>query len=349
MSEPVRIAQIGAGGFGRFHLETWQKVPNGRVVGVFDQNQAAADTAAAEAGIERVYRSLDEAVSDPQVDAVTVVVPNCFHTEITVAALQAGKHVLCEKPLAPSAGEVRQMIAARDKAGRILMTGQHLRFDSRTKALRALIEDGELGQVYHAKAQWLRARGLPATPGFMSKKMAGFGPGADIGVHVLDLAMYLMDMPQPRTVLGQAGCWLAKTPGRANAWGPYDVDKMEVEDLAVAMITFEGGGTLTLEASWMLNLPSEDRLSVELFGTEGGLAWPEMHYADETRGHYHVGQITSTRADVMDGHAIEFEAFCDAIQTDGPSPLPAEQSLVVAQILDALYASAEAGKAVEIE
>ena len=262
--------------------------------------------------------------------------------------METGKHVMCEKPLAPSADEVRQMIAARDKTGRILMAGQHLRFESRTRAVRALIAEGMLGQVYHAKAQWLRVRGLPATAGFMSKQLAAFGPGADIGVHVLDLAMHLMDMPTPQTVLGQAGCWLAKTPGRFNSWKPYNVEEMEVEDLAVAMIRFANGGTLTVEASWMLNLPDGERMGIDLFGTEGGIMWPQMRYLRETRGQLLSGQITSTPVDVSDGHANEFEAFAKAVREDGPSPLPAEDSLVIAQILDALYASAESGKAVEI-
>jgi predicted dehydrogenase len=348
MSDPVRIAQIGAGGFGRFHLDTWKHVPEGRVVGLFDQSTSAAQAAAQASGVEQVYPTLEAALADEQVDAVTVIVPNRFHAEITIAALEAGKHVLCEKPLAPTAEAVRQMIAARDKTDRILMAGQHLRFDSRTRALHSQIQAGKLGQVYHAKAQWLRSRGLPATPGFMTRELAGFGPGADIGVHVLDLAMHLMDMPRPRIVLGQAGCWLAKTPGRANDWGPYDTNLMDVEDLAVAMITFSNGGTLMLEASWMLNLPGDERLNVELYGTEGGMHWPEMKLAGETNGQYHVGQIKSTRAEVMDGHANEFRAFCHAIQTGGPSPLPAEQSLVIAQILDALYASAKSGTAIEL-
>lgn len=349
MSEAVRIAQIGAGGFGRFHLRTWQNVPAGQVVGVFDQNTDAARDAAAQTGVDKVYPSLDELLADPKVDAVTVVVPNRFHAEISIAALKAGKHVMCEKPLAPTAGAIREMIAARDESGRMLMTGQHLRFDSRSRALSDLISAGRLGQVYHAKAQWTRARALPATPGFMSREMAGFGPGADIGVHVLDLSMHLMGMPKPRTVLGQVGCWLAKTPGRANMWGQYDVQKMEVEDLAVGMITFEGGGSLLLEASWMLNQPFNERTCVSLFGTEGGLTWPEMEISSETNGHYHVGKVTSTSTDTNDGHANEFAAFCEAIKTNGPSPVPAEQSLIIAQILDALYASAEIGQAVEID
>jgi predicted dehydrogenase len=335
------LAVVGTGGIGKYHLRFWKEIASADVVGIFDTSRPAAREAADRFGVTRIYRSLEELLGDPKVDAVDICTPNMFHREGVVAALKAGKHCLCEKPLAPTAADIQAMIAARNRSGKLLMTAQHLRFEQRTQTLKRVIDAGRLGEVYYSRAWWLRRRMAPTTPGFLSKAQAGRGPGLDIGVHVLDLAMHLLGHPQPASVTGIAGCKLAHRPDVANQWGAYRPEDFEVEDFAAAFIRFTSGGALSLEVSWLLNLVEPELYGVWLHGTEGGVRWPELKLAHVQDGALADTQIVSDLG--TEGHRNEQLAFVDAILNDQPSPVPAEQSLTVARILEAVYHSAETG------
>lgn len=347
MPDRVRVVVIGTGGIGNYHIGQWREVPEAEVVGVYDVRPEIAARVAEAHGIRKTYRSLAEAVAEPAADAVDVCTPNMYHRECTVAALGAGKHVLCEKPLAARATDIEQMIAARDSSDRVLMTAQHLRFEQRTQTLRRFIAAGRLGQAYYGRAWWLRRRFAPATPGFLSRRQAGFGPGMDLGVHVLDLALYLMGHPIPASVTGVAGAKLAHRPDVCNQWGTFQPDDFEVEDFAAAFVRFAGGAALTIEVSWLLNMLDAETFGVDLHGTEGGVRWPELkiaHVQDGALVDTHITTGTGTN-----GHKAALAAFADAIRTGGPSPVPAEQSLAVARVLDAVYVSAETGREVQLQ
>jgi predicted dehydrogenase len=347
MATPVRIAQIGTGGFGNYHLKTWQKVAAGEVVGVYDVDPVRAGERAREYGIETVYRSLDELLEDPNVDAVTVVVPNTFHADTAIAVMKAGKACFCEKPLAPTAAEIERMIAARDETQQLLMTGQHMRFESKTRQLVQWLRQERLGDCYYSRARWLRRAGVPASPGFISKEMAVYGPMADIGVHVIDLAMFLLGFPKPVTVSGTAVTKLATQQGRYNGWGTFRPEDFEVEDFAAGWVRFDNGAVLTVEVSWALNQLDNEVVGLELFGDRGGARWPELEWVEtDGEGVLSTGSIQSYDRNAHDGHANEFTAFCAAVRAGGPSPVPAEDSLKVAKILDGIYASATAGREV---
>ncbi len=348
-SQKTGLIQIGTGGIGNFHLAVYKDLPDIEVIGVYDVNQDAARKAAEKHGVETVFESLEAALDQPRADMVTVATPNRYHADITIKALEAGKHVVCEKPLAPTAAEVERMIAARDKAGKLLMTAQHMRFDSRSQALRRLIEAGRLGEVYYSRARWLRRWSVPATPGFISKQQAVRGPGADIGVHVVDLAMHLMDHPRPVSVSGMSVCKLAKQPGRYNSWGTFKPEQFEVEDFAAGWVRFANGAVLTIEVSWMLNTLEQEEYGVELYGDRGGAAWPTLRWVGGDGDVFSSATIESVNHNAHNGHQNEFRAFVDAIHSGGPSPVPAEQSLTVARILDALYESAEKQREVRLD
>lgn len=348
-TDPLKLVQIGTGGIGNYHLRIYKDLPEIQVVGVFDVAAEAAHRAAEKHEIATVYPTLEAALADDTAEAVMVAVPNQFHTEITCQALAAGKHVICEKPLAPTAAGVEEMIAARDRSGKLLMTGQHMRFENRTRRLKQLIDAGRLGEVYYAKAAWLRRNGVPPTPGFLSKRMAVRGPGADLGVHVVDLAVHLMGPPAAVAVSGMATDRLALQPGRYNAWGEFDPADFEVEDFACGWVRFANGSVLTVEVSWMLNLLESETYGVELFGERGGCKWPDLRWVGDDNGVINVAQIESVRQPPGDGHKNEFQAFAEAVRSGGPSPVPAEESLTVARILDGLYRSAETGREVRFD
>jgi predicted dehydrogenase len=346
-TERIGVVVIGTGGIGKYHLKMWNEIPTAEVVGIYDIVPDAAKKASETYGVKKIYGALPEALAEPRALIADICTPNMFHKEGTVAALQAGKHTICEKPLATTATEIRAMIAARDKARRLLMTAQHMRFEQRTQTLRRMITAGRLGEIYYTRAWWLRRRLAPNTPGFLKREQAGYGPGMDIGVHVLDLSMYLMDHPRPVSVSGIAPQKLAKRPDVCNQWGTWRPEDFEVEDFAAGFVRFENGAALTLEVSWLLNMVEPETYSVALHGTEGGARWPELKLA-----HVQEGVLVDTQAvsgTGTDGHKNALAAFVDAVRTGGPSPVPAEQSLAVGRVLEGLYQSAATGREIRLE
>ncbi len=232
------------------------------------------------------------------------------------------------------------------------MTAQHFRFKGNSKAMKAEIERGSLGDIYHARSWMLRRGWIPVRPGFIYKKNSGGGPTIDIGVHILDLTLWFMGNPKPVAVSGVAKAPLAMRDDAFSQWGNTPVpNDMDVEDFAAAFVRFDNGATLILEVSWLLHhdTPGED-MQMWLYGTEGGSHWPQgkiMSSDFDTRQFYNKSlQLT---ADTMEPHALECVEFARAVAEDLPSPVPAEQSLQVQQILNAIYRSQEIGGEVRIE
>ena len=271
---------------------------------------------------------------------------------ITIAALNSGKHVICEKPLAPTPAEIRKMIAARDASGKTLMTAQHFRFAGMSQAMKKEINDGALGDVYHARSWMLRRGWIPVRPGFIYKKNSGGGPCIDIGVHILDLTLWFMGNPKPISVSGVAKRALSLHKGAFSQWGGSLIpDDMDVEDFASAFVRFDNGATLILEVSWLIhhNTTGED-MQMWLYGTEGGSHWPKGEFlsTNYTTQQFRNTNITLT-ADKMEAHALECVEFARAVSEGAPSPVPAEQSLQVMSILDGIYRSQQEGREVSID
>lgn len=350
MTKKMKVGFIGMGGIAHTHVPGWIASPYTEVVAGSDVNPAVFATWKQKYGISKFYEKPADLINDPEIDIVDICSPNMFHTEQTVAALKAGKHVLCEKPLAPTPAKIRQMIAARDESGKMLMTAQHFRFHGNSQAVKAEIEAGALGDVYHARAWWIRRSGLPVAPTFVYKNRSGGGPCIDIGVHVLDLTLWLMGHPQPVAVSGTARTALALHEGAFSSWGRAPVPKdMDVEDFAAAFVRFENGATLMLETSWLLHHIPDEEVKVWLYGTEGGCQWPSAEFAStnyKTKQLYNRS-LQLTR-DPMEPHALECVEFARAVAEGLPSPVPAEQSLYVQTILDAIYRSQKSQKEVKV-
>jgi predicted dehydrogenase len=341
----LKVVVVGTGGIAKTHMKGWMKIADAQIVGACDTMPDRAASYAKECGAANVFTDFAKAVKC-DADVVDVCTPNKFHTPVVLAALAAGKHVLCEKPLAIAPKEVEKIIAARDKAKKLVMTAQHMRFEGKSQALKKYVKDGCLGEVYYGRSWLLRRRMTPTWGVFANKELSGGGPGIDVGVHCLDLALYLMNNFEPVSVTGIAPCKLAKKPGIYNRWGDIDPKTYEVEDLAVGFIRFANGAALSLEASWMLNMPERDIFKISLFGDKAGAVYPELTIADE---HNRAPvNITLTDAPEISGHEAEIKAFFEAVTNKLCSPVPPEESLQVIKILDGIYKSHQTGKEVKL-
>lgn len=348
MAETLKVGVIGVRGIANTHFPGWIESPHTEIAAFADVDASVLAAQGEKHGVARLYQSPEELIACSDIDIIDICTPNMYHTPLAVAALNAGKHVICEKPLAPTPDDIRTMIDARDKSGKLLMTAQHFRFDGAAQALKAEINQGKLGDVYHARSWMLRRSGAPTRPGFIQKKHAGGGPCIDIGVHILDLTLWMMGHPKPVTVTGVTQDKLRRLPGAFSNWGgPIPAD-WDVEEFAAAFVRFDNGATLVLEVSWLLNHPKThgEDMQMWLYGDKGGAHWPAntlLFTNNETQQHMDV-QLQNKPGG--EAHAKECMAFAEAVVNGGGSPVPAEQSLDVISILDGLYRSAATGREV---
>lgn len=354
MAKTLKVGVIGVGGIAKTHFPGWNESPHAELAAFSDLNEEVLAKTAAQFGVTKTYAKPEDLIADPDIDIVDVCTPNMYHTPLTVAALEAGKHVICEKPLAPEPADIKKMIAARDKSGKLLMTAQHFRFQGTAKALKAEINKGLLGDIYHARSWMLRRSGAPLRPGFIMKQHSGGGPCIDIGVHILDLTLWMMGHPKPVTVSGVTRDTLAKLPDMFSSWGGGSVvpPEFDVEEAAMAFVRFETGATLILEVSWLLHHNMGGRgedMQMWLYGTKGGSHWPSNEIASANLDTRQLVDSKLLSAEGGEPHAKECVAFAKAIVDGAPSPVPAEESMVVCQILDGLYRSAASGREIVIE
>jgi len=342
----LRTGVIGLG-IGRHHVKGFQAHPNAEVVAVADTEEQRLATVADANDVPRRYLSGEEMLREEQLDVVCIATPNKLHKDLTVAAFRSGAHVLCEKPMAMNAAEAREMLEASRRAGRRLMINFSYRFSPEAQALKARVEEGCLGHAYFGRTVWHRRRGIPGFGGwFCQKELSGGGPLIDLGVHRIDLALWLMGYPKPAWVLASTynhlGSALAAASGKQ-----YDV-----EDLAVALVRFENGATLEVEASWAANLGERELMETRILGTAGGLVHrnAEEGYGFEAelyteRGGYQFDEKLHPMGSQVQS-AIHH--FVDCIVNDRPHIATGEEGLIVMELLDAIYESAEKGEPVRI-
>jgi predicted dehydrogenase len=346
MSAKLKVGIIGVGGIARTHMPGWRESEHTEVVAGSDIREDILQRWGQEHGIERLTVNSEELIADPNIDIIDICTPNAYHAPLAIAALDAGKHVICEKPLAPTPAAIKDMIAARDRSGKMLMTAQHFRFKGTSKAMKAEIEAGTLGDIYHARSWMLRRAAIPTGLGFLLKEHSGGGACIDIGVHILDLTLWFMGNPEPVAVTGVAKTELAHMDGAFSIWGGATVPKeMNVEEFASAFVRFSNGATLLLEVSWMLHhdIQGED-MQMWLCGKKGGSHWPKCEvYQTSNALKQQYNRALQLTKDTREAHAQECIEFAQAIVDGAPSPVPAEQSLQVMTILDAIYRSQETG------
>ncbi|MBA3726911.1 MAG: Gfo/Idh/MocA family oxidoreductase [Armatimonadetes bacterium] len=345
----LRIGIIGTGMIARTaHLPGYSAIPDKcEVMAVADVNPDKGKDAAAKFNVAKTFTDYRDLLAMPEIDAVSVATPNALHKQITVDALNAGKHVLCEKPMAMKGEECREMIRAQRESGKLLQIALQWRFGGPIRFMRQYIDNGHMGEIYYARSMALRRREVPGWGVFIDKEKQGGGPLIDIGVHILDLTLYLMGYPKPVSASGVTFQKMGPNPKHYNAWGDYDRSKFTVEDFAVGLIRFENGASITLESSFMGNMEKEF-FGCHLFGTDAGALLdlfsdkPITIYSEVQQQLFDM--VPQNIPAVKSMYDAEVEAFVDAIVEGKPSPVPGEQGLILNAIFDALYKSSDSGK-----
>jgi len=342
----LRVGVIGLG-IGRMHIEGWRQHPNAQVVAIADPDAERLVAVGAQFGIAARYTDPLAMLAAQALDVVSVCTPNKFHKELSIAALQAGCHVLCEKPMALNAAEGRAMLAAADQAGKRLMINFSYRFSAQSQALKAQKDAGVFGDIYFGRSVWHRRHGMPGFGGWFGiKALSGGGPLIDLGVHRLDLALWLMGYPQPTWVMGSTYNPIAG-PLAAASGKPFDV-----EDLAAGFIQFSNGATLALEASWAAHIQEADLMETRLLGTKAGLLQKNLNegytFSAEIFQELHGAQVNLQVNTPSIPARSAMQHFASAIVDNTPHDADGTQGLIVMEILDALYESARSGRPVQI-
>jgi predicted dehydrogenase len=345
---------VGVGWAGEQHAEAYAKLPGVELAGIAGLEAPVRAELASRLDVQRHVATWEELFEDDSLDVVSVAVPTFLHAPITIAALQRGLHVLCEKPIARTPEEAASMVAAAEQAGRVLDVAFNHRQRGDIQTLRRVIEAGTLGQIYYAKAWWLRRTGIPTLGSwFTSAEQAGGGPLLDIGIHVLDYALFLLGQPRITTVsastydlLGSAGFGGSQTSDKTGDGGVFDV-----EDLATAFLRLQDGGTLLVEASWAAHRTAGDEFGITLFGTEGGadLRVVDMEEIGTLKLFADVAGVaaeTTLRAPTGGKHEGVVQRFLEQVRDGGGDNGAAAAAL--ARVVDACYRSAEARREVAL-
>ena len=365
----MRAGIIGCGGIANSkHMPAIKKLGLTDLVAFCDLIEEKAVAAKENFGAEDALIFTDyKELLKLDLDAVYVLTQNRAHSYITVDALNAGKNVLCEKPMAKTSAEAKKMLDAAQKSGKILTIGYQNRYRADSQTLKRLCEEGELGQIYFAQAHALRRRGVPTWGVFTDKSKQGGGPLIDIGTHSLDLTLWFMDNYEPAAVTGVTFEKLGKTlqpPVQGNPMGTWDPDTFEVEDAAFAFVTMKDGSLITIDASWILNSTEERCAASYLCGTVAGAeltgvggANNEKLYLNKIMGGKQVKIEANTSVggvDLFPGKTVQpFDVECkvwlDAIEGKGELVVKPEQAFTVTKILDAVYKSAQSGRQIVFE
>jgi len=358
MDKKLKIGIIGCGGIANGkHMPNLAKIKEVEMVAFCDIVIERAEEAKAKYGTEdaKVYLDYHDLLKDETIDIVHVLTPNREHAPITIDALEAGKHVMCEKPMAKTAAEAQAMLDAAKRTGKKLTIGYQNRQRPEIMHMKKMCDAGDLGDIYFARVLATRRRGVPTWGVFIDKDAQGGGALIDIGTHSLDLTLWCMDNYEVESVLGSTHYELGKRPNAANPWGPWDPEKMNVEDSAFGFIKMKNGATLILESSWALNITNPRTGTCFLAGTEGGIDFEDgMRINGEENSKLYIKKVDmkTKGADFYEGKNGESPSYrdmrqwIDAIINDtDPCVLP-EQALVVSQILEAIYKSAETGETI---
>lgn len=349
MSRPLRFGVLGAGQISRAACPEINSHPHARVVAVSDPHALRlAELVGALDGARPVPDSA-ALLADPEIDAVYIATPNALHAPLALGALEAGKHVILEKPFTTNAADAEAIIARAERAGRLVSVAMNQRFRADSQRVQALTQRGALGHVYHAKAFWFRRAGIPKLGSwFGSKALAGGGALYDIGAHLLDLVLFTLGRFDARSVSGQVySSFGARGVGEGD-WGLSDRDhpSFDVEDAATALLRFADGLSISLDVAWARHQSERDIMNVVLHGTEAGAGcYPgEIYRKAENLGDYETARLPETPLTYP--HQSRFHNFIGAILGTEALCVSPAQALAVQRILDAVYESSRLGREV---
>ncbi len=354
----LKIGIVGCGGIANGkHMPALSRIPEVEMVAFCDIIEERAQKAAKQYGTEdaKVYTDYKELLADDSIEVVHVLTPNREHCAITVDALEAGKHVMCEKPMAKTAADARKMLDAAKRTGKKLTIGYQNRYRDDSMFLKKACERGDLGEIYFAKAHALRRRGVPTWGVFTDEEKQGGGPLIDIGTHALDLTLWMMDNYEVKSVKGSTFRKLAEQKDTGNPWGDWDPNEFTVEDSAFGFIEMKNGATIILESSWALNTLDVGEAQTSLCGTKAGadmkdgLRINRIDYGKQSvlKPDMNSGGVAFFEGRRAGAEDVEARMWIDNILNDTEPMVKPEQALVVTEILEAIYTSAKTGKQVD--
>jgi predicted dehydrogenase len=343
---------IGAGNIGREHIQQFQRTEGAEVAAVTDAYLPGAEKAASDFGIPKVHANAEQLLRDDSLDAVVIGVPNKYHAELAVMAMEKGKHVLLEKPMAISLADAKRIVQAQQNTGKILMVSHQMRWLWNIMAVKAQADKGAFGRIYHAKVSLLRRKGIPGWgTWFTRKEESGGGPLIDIGVHMLDLAMHLMGDVKPVAVFGATYAEFGPRKKGIGSWGtPNWNGYFDVEDLATALIKMEDGSSLTLDVSWAAHMDTESGHTIHLLGTDGGASIRGNKAKLLTERFDMPMEVELPMPSQDEGPRLRMNRhFIECVQ-QGKQPITHVMTGYANNlILDAIYRSSETGKMIELD
>ena len=353
----LKAGIVGCGGIANGkHLPAMKKSGLYEIVAFCDIIRERAEKAKKEYGTEdaKVFEDYQELIKE-DLDVVYVTTPNRSHAEISIAAMEAGKDVMCEKPMAKNYAEAQKMVETSEKTGRILNIGYQNRYRPDSLYLKEMCKADELGEIYFAKAHALRRRAVPTWGVFLNEEEQGGGPLIDIGTHALDLTLWMMDNYEPDTVMGSVYKKLGNQTETANAWGDWNPEEYTVEDSAFGFIKMKNGATIVLESAWALNTLDVDEAKTSLCGTKAGADMKDGLRINKVKYNKQIVEKPALDADGVpffdatgeEPSLIEQETFYNAVMNGGEVVVKPEQAYVVTQILEAIYKSAATGEVVK--
>ncbi|NLE14040.1 MAG: Gfo/Idh/MocA family oxidoreductase [Clostridiales bacterium] len=358
MADKLRIGIIGTGGIAHSHVNAYKNFPDVEVVAGADiiPGKARAFLDKFDLKDATAYESHEELCKRDDIDAVSVCTYNSQHSVCSVAALESGKDVLLEKPMAITLQQGIDIMRAEKKSGKFVTVGFQPRYDANSVRIKQIVQSGELGKIYYVQTGGGRRRGIPGGT-FIEKDKAGVGALADIGCYALDLALNTIGYPKPLTVSAIATNYIAKNPKYY-----AEPERFEVDDFSAAFIRLEGGITLDFRMSWGMHMDTTGDFI--FLGSEGGLKVKQPHYqlwggawdgpvGDIIYMHDQFGIPTQTPIPLaQNDKASLFEkkvrAFVDAVKTKGPAPIPTSQIIYNQAIIDGIIRSSAAGEEVKV-
>lgn len=345
--QKLRMGIIGVGGIAQArHIPAFLKFSDQVTIeAISDVNEVTAKAVADTFNISKAYSNYRDMFQE--VDAVTICTPNKFHAEITIAALEAGLHVLCEKPMAMTPKECQAMIDAAESSGKVLAIAYHYRFMKDSQAAKRIILENEIGQPMVARAKALRRRKVPGWGVFTNKELQGGGSLIDYGCHFLDLSLWLLGNPEVVEVTGTTYNQLSRMPDQVNLWGDFNHETFEVDDHVTAYIKFSNGASMLFETSWMANI-KDDEESLSISGQTGGIDLFPFQLNQMKHG-----MLLNSEANWVPGEddpgipqAQNFINSCLGLEELIVKP---KEALQVSQVIDAIYKSSETGQSVRLK
>jgi predicted dehydrogenase len=348
----LRAGIIGLG-VGKAHAEGYLNSPDTELVAVCDMNEERLNQSAASWKVTGRYTDYHKMLAEAELDVVSVCLPNALHAEASIAALEAGVHVICEKPMAISVDEARKMVETARRCNRQLMVCYNYRYRADSQWMRQMVQDKKLGTIYHAQVSWRRETGIPGWGVFGSKTLSGGGALIDLGVHVIDLALWMMDFPVVKTISGDVRSVFGKQglkTWRAGTQNP----PFEVEDGGIAFLRLANGANMIVHVTWAEHTqPQEDAIRVELQGSGATAILHIRNYTKQDTLRYYaeiegepVTVVPSVRFGNASGHELLVKDLAASLRAGTAPATTGEQGLVAVQILQALYESSASGREV---